>query len=162
MFRIPSAAQPLAMAFEGAFTRPTFQRFVLLMTGLIVTIGRHTVSRALRVMEPVLGEGHWCNYYRLYSQARYRLWDVGLILTGTGDNPPPVQKIRAARHAHSAGTVHGNQPDLERTFPYDPCGVVEPDTLLPQAEHDLRGCIVFGASGNLVQRPTATSPSKAM
>jgi len=81
MFPIPAAAEPLVSAFEGAFTRPTFERFVTLMTGLIVTIGRRTVSRALRVIEPVMGQGHWCNYHRIYSQARYRLWDVGLILT---------------------------------------------------------------------------------
>jgi hypothetical protein len=55
---------------------------MLLVTGLIVTIGRRTVSRTLRVIEPVMGQGHWCNYHRLYSQARYRLWDVGRILVG--------------------------------------------------------------------------------
>ena len=81
MFPIPAAAEPLARSFEGAFTRPTFRRFVLLMTGLIVTIGRRTVSRALRVIGPLLGDGHWSNYHRLYSQARYRLWDLGSILT---------------------------------------------------------------------------------
>jgi hypothetical protein len=82
MFPIPAAAEPLAKAFEGAFTRPTFQRFMMLVTGLIVTVGRRTVSRTLRVIEPVMGEGHWCNYHRIYSQARYRLWDVGRILVG--------------------------------------------------------------------------------
>jgi hypothetical protein len=82
MFPIPAAAEPLAKAFEGAFTRPTFKRFMLLVSGLIVTIGRRTVSRALRVIEPVMGEGHWCNYHRIYSQACYRLWDVGRILVG--------------------------------------------------------------------------------
>lgn len=81
MFPIPAAAEPLVKAFEGAFTKPTFQRFMLLVTGLIVTIGRRTVSRTLRVIEPVMGEGHWCNYHRLYSQACYRLWDLGRILT---------------------------------------------------------------------------------
>jgi hypothetical protein len=80
MFRVPAAAEPLAEAFRGAFTTPTFERFIVLMTGLIVTIGRRTVSRALRVMEPVLGEGHWCNYHRIYSQARYSMWELGFIL----------------------------------------------------------------------------------
>jgi hypothetical protein len=82
MFPIPAAAEPLARKFEGAFTKPTFRRFMTLVTGLIVTVGRRTVSRALRVIEPVMGEGHWCNYHRIYSQARYRLWDVGRILAG--------------------------------------------------------------------------------
>jgi hypothetical protein len=82
MFPIPPAAEPLVKAFEAAFTKPTFRRFTLLVTGLIVTIGRRTVSRTLRTIEPVMGQGHWCNYHRLYSQACYRLWDVGRILAG--------------------------------------------------------------------------------
>jgi hypothetical protein len=81
MFRVPAAAEPLAKAFEGAFTRPTFQRFLVLMTGLIVTMGRRTVSRALRVMEPLLGEGHWCNYHRVYSQACFSMWELALALS---------------------------------------------------------------------------------
>jgi hypothetical protein len=80
MFPIPPAAEPLVKSFRSAFTKPTFQRFMLLMTGLIVTIGRRTVSRTLRTIEPVMGQGHWCNYHRLYSKACYRLWDVGRIL----------------------------------------------------------------------------------
>jgi hypothetical protein len=80
MFPIPAAAEPLVNAFRPAFTRPTFNRFILLMTGLIATIGRRTVSRTLRVLEPMLGQGHWCNYHRIYSQARYCMWDVARIL----------------------------------------------------------------------------------
>jgi hypothetical protein len=81
MLSMPPAAEPLVNSFRPAFTKPTFQRFMLLITGLIVTIGRRTVSRTLRTIEPVMGEGHWCNYHRLYSKACYQLWDVGRILT---------------------------------------------------------------------------------
>lgn len=81
MFPIPAAAEPLAKAFQGAFTQPTFERFVGLISGLIVTVGRRTVSRALRVIQPLQRQGHWCNYHRLYSQAHYCMWDLGLILS---------------------------------------------------------------------------------
>lgn len=81
MFPIPVAAEPLAESFRGAFTRPTFERFMTLVAGLIVTMGRRTVSRALRVMEPVL-QGHWCGYHRLYSQAKYSSLGLGRILAG--------------------------------------------------------------------------------
>jgi hypothetical protein len=36
----------------------------------------------LRIVEPLIaGRGHWCSYHRLYSQARYSMWDLGLALT---------------------------------------------------------------------------------
>lgn len=74
------AAEPLIQAIQNVFTQRTLQRFVTLMTGCIVTVGRHTVSRALRVMEPIL-QGHWCNYHRIYSAARFSMWDLGLAIS---------------------------------------------------------------------------------
>jgi len=79
MIPIPAAAEPLVQAICGAFTEPTLQRFILLMSGLIVTMGRRTVSRALLLIAPHL-QGHWCNYHRIYSQARYSMWKLGLAL----------------------------------------------------------------------------------
>jgi DDE superfamily endonuclease len=79
VFITPSAAEPLVRSIRRVFTRPTFERFLILMCGVIVTMGRRTVSRALRVMEPQL-QGHWCNYHRLYSQARYSMWELALAL----------------------------------------------------------------------------------
>lgn len=79
MFRMPSAAEPLAQSFRYAFTRPTCERFLTLVCGVIVTMGRRTVSRALRVMQPHL-RGHWCNYHRVYSQARFSMWKLAAAL----------------------------------------------------------------------------------
>jgi hypothetical protein len=79
MLVVPAAAQPLVESIRGVFTRPTLSRFLVLMSGLIVTMGRRTVSRALRVMEPHL-QGHWCNYHRLYSQARFSMWRLAAAL----------------------------------------------------------------------------------
>lgn len=79
MFR--SAAEPLVAAIEasGTFTRPTFARFITLMSALILTMGRHTVSRALAAMGPLL-QGHWCNYHRLYSWSKYSMWRLAATL----------------------------------------------------------------------------------
>src|SRR5437763_1676726 len=49
------------------------------MGALIITMGRHTVSRALKVMGP-LKEGHWSNYHRIYSQARYCMWELAAVV----------------------------------------------------------------------------------
>jgi hypothetical protein len=79
MFPIPAAAEPLVQAIRGAFTRPTFERFVALMSGLIVTMGRRTVSRTLRLVSP-LCEGHWSDWHRLYSAAHFSMWQLGRAL----------------------------------------------------------------------------------
>lgn len=80
MFRVPAAAESLVEAVREDFTRPTFRRFIVMMTGWIVTMGRRTVSRTLQVMRDQL-DGHWSDYHRLWSQARFSLWSVaaGLV-----------------------------------------------------------------------------------
>ena len=73
---IPAAGEPLVDAIRDAFTRPTLRRFVLLMGALIVTMGRRTVSHALVPIAPLL-RGHWSDYHRLYSAARFSMWELG-------------------------------------------------------------------------------------
>jgi hypothetical protein len=79
---IPPGAEPLVSDIRQShvFTRPTFDRFLVLMCGLIVAAGRRTVSRALKVMRPRLGGGHWSDYHRLYSHARFSAWPLAAVL----------------------------------------------------------------------------------
>ena len=81
MFSISPAAEPLFAAIEkaGVFSRPTLSRFTALMTGLIVSMGRRTVSHALVVIQRI-SEGHWSNYHRLYSSAKYSMWTLAAVL----------------------------------------------------------------------------------
>ena len=81
MFPNSAAAEPLISAIRDArvFTAPTLKRFVALMIGLIVTMGRRTVSHALLAMGS-LREGHWSNYHRLYSSAKYSSWKLAAVL----------------------------------------------------------------------------------
>lgn len=78
---IPQVAEPLVedLRQSHVFTRPTLERFVVLMCGLIVTVGRRSVSRALQVMRPMLG-GHWSDYHRLFSSAHYSAWALAAVL----------------------------------------------------------------------------------
>jgi hypothetical protein len=76
---VPAAAEPLVDSLRGVFTRPTLRRFVLLMAGLIVTMGRRTVSHVLVLIEPLI-EGHWSDYHRLYSSARYSMFELASVL----------------------------------------------------------------------------------
>lgn len=80
MFTLPAAAEPLARAVRDAFTQPTFERFCSLMLGLIVTMGRRTVSHTLLLIHHP-DKGHWSNYHRIYSRARFSMWKLGLELT---------------------------------------------------------------------------------
>ncbi len=77
---IPAAAEPLVQAIGVAFCEPTARRFVTLMSGLIVTLGRHTVSHCLRAIQPQQLSGHWSNYHRLYSSARFSMWTLAAAL----------------------------------------------------------------------------------
>lgn len=81
MFQICSAAEPLfnAVVEAGVFTEPTLPRFVSLVIGLIVSMGRRTVSHALVPIQPLL-EGHWSNYHRLYSSAKFSMWVLAAAL----------------------------------------------------------------------------------
>ena len=47
---LPKAAQPLLHSFAGAFTRPTFKRFLTLMLGAVLTTGRRTITNLLRAV----------------------------------------------------------------------------------------------------------------
>jgi hypothetical protein len=81
MFSVSPAAEPLvaAMRQAGVFSRPTLSRFIALMTGLIVSMGRRTVSHALVAIQRI-SQGHWSNYHRLYSSAKYSLWSLAAVL----------------------------------------------------------------------------------
>jgi hypothetical protein len=49
------------------------------MVGMILCTGRHTVTAALRIVLPIAG-GHFSDYHRLLSRARWSLWPVAKIL----------------------------------------------------------------------------------
>jgi hypothetical protein len=77
---LPRVAQPLLLSFAGAFTRPTFKRFVTLMLGAVLTTGRRTISNLLRTIRG-LAPGHPSSYHRVFSRRRWSLWALGHSLT---------------------------------------------------------------------------------
>lgn len=82
MFSIPKAAEPLIREFEGAFTRPTFRRFVILLLAGILTTGRRTVSNLLRTVS-ALAPGHPSSYHRVLSKRRWSSWGLARALAGS-------------------------------------------------------------------------------
>lgn len=64
MLSVPKAAEPLVSAFSEAFTRPTFQRAVVLILGAILSLRHRTVTGVLRAVGP-LAKGHWSDFHRV-------------------------------------------------------------------------------------------------
>jgi hypothetical protein len=111
MLSLARAAEPLVSAFAPAFTRPTYQRFVLLLVGSIVTCGRRTVSRVLWTVRSLL-DGHPSSYHRVFSQARYSLWPLARVLVlAVAALVPPDEPILVAGDdtvaEHRGRTVYG-------------------------------------------------------
>jgi DDE superfamily endonuclease len=78
---LPKAAEPLLSRFSIAFTRPTFQRAMVLLVGFVLTMGRRTVTRTLWTVRSLYnGCGHFSDYHRVFSRARWSLWPLGKAL----------------------------------------------------------------------------------
>ena len=69
----------LLQAFRAAFTRPTYERFVVLLLAAILTTGCRTILNLLRTVE-TLAPGHPCSYHRVFSRRRCSLWRLGHAL----------------------------------------------------------------------------------
>jgi hypothetical protein len=65
--------------FVSAFTRPTWQRFVVLLFAAILTTGCRTISNVLRTVDQ-LAPGAACSYHRVMSKRCWSLWRLGRAL----------------------------------------------------------------------------------
>ncbi|HID21145.1 MAG TPA: hypothetical protein EYP14_01915, partial [Planctomycetaceae bacterium] len=61
-------------------TDPTFQRFLLLAVGAILTKGSRTVTRILWTIGD-LATGHHTDYHRLFTRAPWCSWKLGKVVT---------------------------------------------------------------------------------
>ena len=111
MLRVPAAAEPLLWSLSVAFSRPTFQRVVLLVLGAVVTPGRRTVAAVLRTMRP-LARGHFSSYHRVLSGARWSLWVAGralahAVLAHVPEGEPVVLAVDDTVARHRGPKVYG-------------------------------------------------------
>jgi hypothetical protein len=65
----------LSEELAGAFTRPTFTRFVALVLAAILTVGSRAVSNMLRTVQNLV-PGHVSSYNRVFSKRRWSTWAV--------------------------------------------------------------------------------------
>lgn len=81
MRSIPRAAESLIQEFAPAFTRPTFQRFIVLLFAAILVMGRRTVTNLLRTVQ-TLAPGHPSSYHRVLSERCWSNWTLARALAG--------------------------------------------------------------------------------
>jgi hypothetical protein len=123
MVTIPSAARPLLQEFAWAFTRPTFQRWLILLGAALLTTGRRTIFNLLRTVG-VLAPGHPSSDHRVFSQRRWSAWGLAQVLArfildhgvpqgliylagdDTVDEHPGRQVFGKARHREPVRSTH--------------------------------------------------------
>src|SRR4051794_32993574 len=79
--QLPKPARSLFDALAGAFTRPTFLRFLALALASLLTVGQRTVCNLLRTLG-ALAPGHPSSYHRVSSQRRWSSWRLARGLAG--------------------------------------------------------------------------------
>jgi hypothetical protein len=78
---VPEPARSLFAPLAGAFTRPTFLRFVVLALATILTIGGRTVCNLLRTLG-ALAPGHPSSYHKVFCKRRWSSWRLARGLAG--------------------------------------------------------------------------------
>jgi hypothetical protein len=76
---IVSTFPVLLQSFSACFTAPSFESFVVLMSGWVLNLRRHTVTGTIRAVGGV-GLKHISSFHRFFSSGRWNTDEVGLTL----------------------------------------------------------------------------------
>lgn len=111
MLSLPKTAEPLLSKFSIAFTRPTFQRGLVLFVGFVLTLGRRTVTRTLWTTR-LLARGHFSDYHRFFCRARWSPWPLGKVLAAmvlelVPAEEPVICDVDDHAEQHRGKTVYG-------------------------------------------------------
>ncbi len=77
--KVPDFAVPVLSLFQPAFSTPTYNRFLVLLLGAILTTGRQTITNILRTVR-YHTKGHASSYHRVLSQRRWSTWELARLL----------------------------------------------------------------------------------
>ncbi|NJN05826.1 MAG: transposase [Rhodobacteraceae bacterium] len=122
---LPSAAAPLLESFAAGFSKPTFSRFLVLLVGAVLALGRRTVTNIFWTVRGV-AEGDVSSYHRVLSRAKWSLWPLAKIVATrviallpkdqpvgvAGDDTPQQRKGKKvygkARHRDPIRSTHAH------------------------------------------------------
>ena len=66
---------------RSAFTKPSFDNFVVLVCGAVHALGKHRITDFVRAAG-CAAHKHYCSYFRFFSHGRWSLDELGLLLLG--------------------------------------------------------------------------------
>jgi hypothetical protein len=69
----------LLQSFSGCFTAPSAKTFVVLASGWVLTMGRHTITGVVRAADAV-GWKHIRTFHRFFANGRWSADEVGLLI----------------------------------------------------------------------------------
>jgi len=75
---LPESLLGCLSAFEGCFTAPSYRRFLVLMHGWLVCLGKHTVTGVMRAAG--VAEQDVSGFHRFFSRGAWVPWDVGFVV----------------------------------------------------------------------------------
>lgn len=81
MGSIPNVLRSVVKSWSTSFSDSVFANFLTLMQGAILTTGRRTVCRVLRVAG-LRAEAHLSSFHRLLSHRRWSMWPLARALAG--------------------------------------------------------------------------------
>jgi len=105
---------PLLLAFQSCFTQPSFHSFWALTCAWILCSGRRSLTRIIQSAQ-LTEFKHYCSFHRFFSQARWKLDDLGQrvfqlllpfcgeVLVGAVDD---TLARKSGRHIWGAGMHH--------------------------------------------------------
>jgi len=105
---------PLLLAFQPCFTQPSFHSFWALTCAWILCSGRRSLTRIIQSAQ-LTEFKHYCSFHRFFSQARWKLDDLGHrvfqlllpfcgeVLVGAVDD---TLARKSGRHIWGAGMHH--------------------------------------------------------
>lgn len=111
MLCLPKAAEPLVSAFSVAFTRPTFQRVIVLILGAILSVRQRTITAMLRAVGP-LAHGYWNDFHRVLCCRIWSTWSLGKVLAAMvleliPEDQPVICPVDDTTPQHKGKNVYG-------------------------------------------------------
>jgi hypothetical protein len=76
---LPESFLTFLAVFERCFTTPSYQRFLTMMTGWVLCVGKRTVTGVMRAAGMVVRREH-SGYHRFFSKGRWEPDEIGLSL----------------------------------------------------------------------------------
>lgn len=80
MFFIPSSFAELFLTAAPVFSQPSFQNFLVLLSGWILCTRRRTITHVIQAVWPQASRKHFSVYYRFFSRAQWSLDALGQVL----------------------------------------------------------------------------------